>query len=139
MTQKEIISEDIFLTNILVMYKKSGKGEERVRNCTNLGFGKSQLNGLPLRIISNRDSKFTFNFGKAIFEAIGTQISLSIAYHPQIDGQIEKVNQVIKDMPKINCVQEPTKWICYIYLVEFANNALFQRTIGMSPFKALYG
>ena len=36
-------------------------------------------------------------------------------------------------------MEDSTKWICYLYLVEFADNASFQRTIGMSPFKALYG
>ena len=54
--------------------------------------------GLPCRIISDRDSKFTSNFWKAIFEATGTQISFSTAYHPQIDGQIECLNQIIEDM-----------------------------------------
>ena len=46
--------------------------------------------GLPCRIISDRDSKFTSNFWKAIFEATGTQLSFSTTYHPQTDGQIER-------------------------------------------------
>ena len=54
--------------------------------------------GLPCRIISDRDSKFTSNFWKAIFEATGTQLSFSTAYHPQTDGQIECLNQIIEDM-----------------------------------------
>ena len=54
--------------------------------------------GLPRRIISDRDSKFTSNFWKEIFEAIGTQISFSTAYHPQTDGQMEHLNQIIEDM-----------------------------------------
>ena len=54
--------------------------------------------GLPCRIISDRDSKFTSNFWKAIFEATGTQLSFSTAYHPQKDGQMEHLNQIIEDM-----------------------------------------
>ena len=95
--------------------------------------------GLPRRIISDRDSKFTSNFWKAIFEATGTQLSFSTAYHPQSDGQTERVNQVIEDMLRAYCMREPVKWTRYLYLVEFAYNASFQRSIGMSPFKALYG
>ena len=95
--------------------------------------------GLPWRIISNRDSKFTSNFWKAIFEATGTQLSFSTAYHPQIDGQMERLNQIIEDMLWAYCMREPAKWTRYLYLVEFAYNASHQRTIGMSPFKALYG
>ena len=54
--------------------------------------GVSLYHGLPQRIISDRDSKFTSNFWRAIFEAIGTQLSFSTAYHPQSDGQTERVN-----------------------------------------------
>ena len=62
-----------------------------------------------------------------------------MAYHPQSDGQIERVNQIVEDMLRAYCMREPVKWTRYLYLVEFSYNASFQRTIGMSPFKALYG
>ena len=48
--------------------------------------------GLPRRIIFDRDSKFTSKFWHAIFQAIGTQLSVITAYHPQIDGQTEREN-----------------------------------------------
>ena len=95
--------------------------------------------GLPRRIISDRDSKFTSNFWRAIFEATGTQLSFSTAYHPQTDGQTERVNQIIEDMLRAYCMREPAKWTRYLYLVEFAYNASHQRSIAMSPFQALYG
>ncbi|MCO5554442.1 hypothetical protein L7F22_007972 [Adiantum nelumboides] len=46
-----------------------------------------QLHGLPKRII--RDAKFTSKFWKALFEALGTQLCFSSAYHPQSKGQTE--------------------------------------------------
>ena len=95
--------------------------------------------GLPRRIIFDRDSKFTSNFWRAIFEATGTQLSFSTAYHPQTDGQTERVNQIIEDMLRAYCMREPAKWTRYLYLIEFAYNASYQKSIGMSPFKALYG
>ena len=95
--------------------------------------------GLPRRIVSDRDSKFTSNFWKSIFEATGTQLAYNTAYHPETDGQTERVNQVVEDILRAYCMREPSKWTRYLYLVEFAYNASFQRSIGMSPFKALYG
>ena len=53
--------------------------------------------GLPCTIISDRDSKFT-SFWKALFEAISTHLIFSTTYHPQIDDQKNRINQVIEDM-----------------------------------------
>ena len=64
-----------------------------------------RLHGVPARIISDRDVKFTSNFWKAMFQSLGTLLNLSSAYHPKIDGQIERVNQVIEDMLRCYCSQ----------------------------------
>jgi len=97
-----------------------------------------RLHGLPRRIVSDRDAKFTSRFWTAFFEAVGTSLNLSTAYHPETDGQTERVNQVIEDILR-SCGKEPQKWMSYLHLVEFAYNASYHRSIGMSPFKALYG
>ena len=60
--------------------------------------GVFMYHGLPRRIISNCDTNFTSNFWRAIFEATGTKLSFRTAYHPQTNGQTERVNQVIEDM-----------------------------------------
>ena len=74
-----------------------------------------------------------------MFQSLGTQLNLSSAYHPETDGQIERVNQVIEDMLRSYCNQQPSLWIKYLPLVEFAYNSLHHQSLGMSPFKALYG
>ena len=56
------------------------------------------LHGLPKRIVSDRDAKFTSNFWTSLFKGIGTQLNFSTAYHPETDGQTERVNQVIEDI-----------------------------------------
>ncbi|MCO5570812.1 hypothetical protein L7F22_024540 [Adiantum nelumboides] len=98
-----------------------------------------RLQGLPKRIVSDRDAKFTSKFWTSLFQAIGTQLCFSTAYHPETDGQTERVNQVIEDILRAYCSQEPRKWVQHLPLVEYAYNSFDHRSIGMSPFKALYG
>ena len=98
-----------------------------------------KLHGLPRRIVSDRDAKFTSRFWMAFFEAVGTSLDLSTAYHPETDGQTERVNQVIEDILRAYRGREPKRWMSYLHLVEFAYNASFHRSITMTPFKALYG
>ena len=57
-----------------------------------------RLHGIPKRVISDRDVKFTSDFWKALFMGLGTQVNFSTAYHPQTDGKMERVNQVLEDM-----------------------------------------
>ena len=57
------------------------------------------------RIISDRDAKFTSKFWTAMFHSLGTLLNLSSTYHPEIDGQTERVNQVIEDMLRSYCNQ----------------------------------
>ncbi|GJV54275.1 hypothetical protein Tco_1450016 [Tanacetum coccineum] len=54
--------------------------------------------GVPVSIISNRDSKFTSHFWKSLNEAQGTQLDMSMAYHPQVDGQGKRTIQTLEDM-----------------------------------------
>ena len=79
---------------------------------------------LPRCIISDRDSKFSSKFWKAFFQATGTKLAFSTAYHPETDGQTERVNQTIEDILRAYCLRESGKWTRYLYLVEFAYNAL---------------
>nr|GEU50389.1 putative reverse transcriptase domain-containing protein [Tanacetum cinerariifolium] len=68
--------------------------------------------GVPILIISNRDSRFTSRFWQSMQEALGTQLDMSMAYHPQTGGQSEQVGEGQLIRPKI--VQETTKKISQI-------------------------
>ena len=98
-----------------------------------------RLHGIPARIISDRDAKFTSKFWTAMFQSLGTLPDLSSAYHLETDGQTKRVNQVIEDMLRSYCSQQPRLWLKFLPLVEFAYNSSPHRSLGMSPFKALYG
>ena len=74
-----------------------------------------------------------------MFQSLGTLLSLSSSYHPETDGQIERVNQVIEDMLRAYCGQQPQLWLKFLPLIEFAYNSSHHQSLRMSPFKAVYG
>ncbi|XP_062100939.1 uncharacterized protein LOC133806873 [Humulus lupulus] len=57
-----------------------------------------RLHGLPSSIISERDPRFTSKFWRALQEALGTELNLSTAHHPQTDGQFERTIQTLENM-----------------------------------------
>ena len=57
-----------------------------------------RLHGVPMSIVSNRDPRFTTHFWKSFQKAMGTQLMISTAFHPQTDGQWERTIQVLEDM-----------------------------------------
>ncbi|GJS25248.1 putative reverse transcriptase domain-containing protein [Tanacetum coccineum] len=62
-------------------------------------------NGVPISIISDRDSRFTSRFWQSMQEVLGTRLDMSMAYHPQIDGQRESTIQTLEDMLRaVRCV-----------------------------------
>ncbi|GJW69139.1 putative reverse transcriptase domain-containing protein [Tanacetum coccineum] len=74
--------------------------------------------GVPVSIISDRDSKFTSYFWKSLNEALGTQLDMSTAYHPQTDGQSERTIQTLEDMLRA-CVMDFGKgWDRHLPLIE---------------------
>jgi hypothetical protein len=57
-----------------------------------------RLHGVPKSIVSDRDSKFVSKFWESLHSALGTKLSLSVAFHPQTDGQSERTIQTLEDM-----------------------------------------
>jgi hypothetical protein len=78
----------------------------------------ARLHGIPKTIVSNRDPKFTSNFWKGF----GTNMNFSTTYHPESDGKIERVNQVIEDMFRMYVMGKASKWKDYFHSVEFDYN-----------------
>jgi hypothetical protein len=98
-----------------------------------------RLHGMPRGIIFDRDTKFTSSFWKSFMVGFETKLFFSIAYFPQIDGQTERVNQILEDMLRMHVMHQPKKWEDYLPLVEFSCNNGYQESLKMSPFEALYG
>ena len=62
-----------------------------------------RLHGILISIISDRDPRFTSRFWEKLQEALGTQLNFSTTFHPEMDGQSERVIQVLEDMLR-SCV-----------------------------------
>jgi hypothetical protein len=66
-------------------------------------------------------------------------MNFNTTYHPEIDGQIERVNQVIEDMLRMYVMDKSSKYEYYLHLVEFSCNNGYQSYLNMIPFEKLYG
>jgi hypothetical protein len=98
-----------------------------------------RLHGVPKNIISDRGSVFTGRFWMSFQEALGTQLNFSTAYHPETDGQTERMNQTLEDMLRMYVMDQQKHLEEFLPLVEFAYNNSYQSTIKMAPFEFLYG
>jgi transposase InsO family protein len=98
-----------------------------------------RLHGMPKEIVSDRDTKFTSNFWKSLMVGLETKLLFSTTYHPQTDGQMERVNQILEDMLRMHVMHQPKKWEDFLPLVEFTYNNGYQESLKMSPFEVLYG
>nr|GEW04442.1 reverse transcriptase domain-containing protein [Tanacetum cinerariifolium] len=94
---------------------------------------------VPVSIISDRDSLFTSRFWETLQKALGTQLNLSTAYHPEIDGQSERMIQMLKDMLRACVINFGNSWARHFPLVEFSYNNSYHASIKAAPFEALYG
>jgi hypothetical protein len=95
--------------------------------------------GISKTIIFDRGSIFMVQFWEQLHDCLDTHLIRSLAYHPQTDGQTERVNQIIEDMFRACALSDGPKWDQQLQLAEFSYNNSYQESIKMSPFKALYG
>ena len=74
-----------------------------------------------------------------MFKGLNTTLNFSTSFHPQTDGQIERVNQLLEDLLRMYVKDQLGKWEDYLPLVEFAYNNNYQTSAIFSPFEILYG
>jgi transposase InsO family protein len=92
------------------------------------------LHHMPKEFISDRDTKFTSKFWKSLFVGFETKLLFSTAYHPQTNGQIERLKHVLEDMIRMHVMHQPRKWEDYLPLVEFSYNNGYHESSKMSSF-----
>jgi hypothetical protein len=98
-----------------------------------------KLHDLPSVIISDRDLVFTSQFWQHLFRLAGTTLQLSSSYHPQTDGQTERVNQCMETFLRCFTSACPKKWKEWLPAAEFWYNTSLHSSLRRSPFEVLYG
>nr|AAL77129.1 Putative polyprotein [Oryza sativa]AAP52413.1 retrotransposon protein, putative, Ty3-gypsy subclass [Oryza sativa Japonica Group] len=97
------------------------------------------LHGVPKKIVSDRGSQFTSKFWQKLQEELGTRLNFIIAYHPQTDGQTERVNQILEDMLRACALDFGGAWDKSLPYAKFSYNNNYQDSLQMAPFETLYG
>ncbi len=97
------------------------------------------LHGLPLQIISDRGTQFAAELFQEWCKLLGIESSLSTAYHPQTDGQTERVNQVLEQYLRCYVDYNLDNWAITLNMAEFAYNNQAHEGTKESPFFLEYG
>ena len=97
------------------------------------------LHGMPKRIVSDRDTRFTGTFWSSMCDLWKVDRQLSTAYHPQTDGQTERTNRTLEDMLRHWCSPAQDDWDDYLKLAEFACNNATHASTGETPFMLTFG
>ena len=95
--------------------------------------------GLPSRMISDRDPRFTSHFRKALTTKLGISCNLSTAFHPQTDGLSERKNQWVEQYLRLVTLMDPKGWIHWLALATAVHNNRTNVTTGLSPNQILLG
>ena len=95
--------------------------------------------GLPMKVISDRDTHFTSKFVKELCQRLGISQNISMVYHPHTDGQSERTNQWLEQYLWFWTNHKQTNWTAYLPVAEFAHNTWYNATTKTSPFRLLMG
>ena len=95
--------------------------------------------GLTKVLITDRDTRFTSEFWDHLFKLCGTKMAMSTAYHPQTDGQTERLNRILEELLRPYISDGLDNWDSKLAAAEFAYNSATQESTGFSPFYLNYG
>jgi len=98
-----------------------------------------RLHGMPSKFTHDHDTRFTSHFWKEFFSLSGVAQAASSAYHPQTDGQSERVNRVVEDFLRHYTDSQQSDWADHLIFAEFAINNSRHESTGSTPFFLNYG
>jgi hypothetical protein len=119
---------------------EAGASEAPVQNLAKV-FAKEvwRIHGLPSDIVSDRDTRFASRFWQELTKHLGIKLSMLTAFHPQTDGQTERVNKVLEVYVRYYCSFQQDDWADLLPLAEHAYNTAVSETSKMSLFFTNYG
>jgi len=77
-----------------------------------------RLHGLPETIISNRDTRFTSKFWMSLMQLLQVKLNVSTAFHPETDGQTERINQTLEQYLRSYCLYQQDDWVSLLPFVQ---------------------
>jgi transposase InsO family protein len=95
--------------------------------------------GIPKKIITDRAKIFMSKFWQTFTRKMGTQHAASTAYHPQTNGQVERINRTLEQYLRCYLNYEQNNWAEYLPIAQIAINDAVTDTTGITPFYANYG
>jgi hypothetical protein len=95
--------------------------------------------GVPRTMISDRGPQFASQVFQALCDKLGIQSRLSTAFHPQTDGQTERMNREIEVYLQIYCGSHPHEWFHHLSDLEFSHNHRANANSGKTPFEMIMG
>lgn len=95
--------------------------------------------GIPQDIVSDRGPQFTSRFWRSFCQSLGASISLSSGFHPESNGQTERINQSLETTLRCMVGHNPSSWSSYLLWAEYAHNTLRSSSTGLSPFECQFG
>jgi hypothetical protein len=98
-----------------------------------------KLHGFQKSLVLDRDPKFTSQFLTDLCKLFGTKLRMSTAFHPQTDGQTERMNRILEDALRHYVSPTQTDWDLYLALLEVAVNNAVQDSTNETPFMLNYG
>ena len=94
-----------------------------------------KLHGLPSSIISDRDPRFTAGLWEEVFDALGVQLKMSSSYHPQTDGQTERLNRTLEAGLRAYADKKGAEWADWLPMCEAFYNSSTHSSTGQTPFE----
>ena len=95
--------------------------------------------GLHSKVISNRGPQFALAFARELAHLLHYDVTLSMAYHPQTDGEMEHVNQELEMYLRLFTSNKPEEWFKFLPMAEFAHNSATHSITQRTPFSLMMG
>ncbi|KAH9697534.1 Endonuclease [Citrus sinensis] len=98
-----------------------------------------KLWGVPRSIVNDRDPRFTGRFWTELFKMLGTDLKFSTSFHPQTDGQTERINGLLEMYLRHYVSAHQRDWVKLLDITQFSYNLQRSEATGKSPFKIIMG